>query len=118
MERDRGSTRLSGRIRKPDHTLYIVLGAGAGLLILGVLIYAFSGSPRKEKVPPAPPAVTAEWLESEGRKAEQGGDRIKAYEYFARASDLYEQRGMSDKAQRLSMHAYDLQKFTPINVRK
>jgi hypothetical protein len=112
---ERGRGGKGGRSGGNNNTMMIGLGV-AGLVLVIICIAALSGNkaPDPKKAPVVNEVLTnaSEYAEK-ARKLEASGDRLGAAEYYGKAAEA---AGSDDAAQRYNMHAYELRKFTTLNM--
>ncbi len=115
-DRRRGSS-------SPGMSTGMLIGIGAGVLVLAVIGFAVLGGGGNSD---APKEVPKEKLVDDGDKTPSGtyvkmaeqslaaGDRVKAAHYYSRAGEQAQHEGSTSAAQKYEMKAYDLRKFTTL----
>ena len=99
-----------------NNTMMIGLGV-AGVILLVIIVACLGGgnAATKAKAVNSTPEVltSASEYAEKGRQLEAAGDRLGAADMFGRAAEA---AGSDDAAQKYNMHAYELRKFTTLNM--
>lgn len=104
----------------------IYMGVGAGgvvLLLLGLMFMHFGKGKNTNETKPSEASLSeltdnassSEWNKRAQLK-ESRGDRLGAADDYGKAGDAAEREGSSAQATKYNMHAYQLRKFTPLDM--